>query len=993
MTLQSKSFTINKGGTLEVIAQFLEQEIGLNAFLIRGIKGVALSTDVTQLTVLYEKYAPDILDSIAPREGALFTSGVSSDDFDVRFLFNEPVDARSISSNTFSIDGQNLTADKVYVDPGANGYFVKISASGANFQDDAFHTYQVNDSLKRQDGSSYDYTPVGGYIFHGISSAHLGDYPENYISRRRGKVAVGVVKLSKNINPQQGISEFLSQKQLSDNRLITYTPISSSTNTVDVYFIYVKTLEPQIISGFPLDNSLLPDVSAPNKVTFVFNTELDSSKLAATTGLFSIEEGFTTSTEIPPSDITLLPDRQTVEIDTSSYFNSQRVYSILARPGIRSLEGLNKEKPEQWTIHIAPYEASGGISTGVSQADFDDFRALFDAHTGDGSIHYETGDISLSTGQIPDLPPIPPDYGPAIAVLSGLFTGHSGETGIHYTQNEISISVSQVNDFDPADYATFTGLSGHTGETGIHFLESDISHFNISDIGSNTHSDIDTHIDSSPSIHFTEESISIDVSQVSNATSLTLFAGHTGDTDNPHNVTTAQIGAATQSEVDTNTSNISDNTTAIAANSGDLSSHEGDPTIHFTISSQSASNLQDVSYVGENMSSGDALVWGALGGTQFEVQPFSVTGLMDTNLSSVSNDQVLTYNSTNGKWENADVPGADNPVAFNDLTDVTIDTSFTSSYPTGADVTSITGHIVAWNGTSGEWTDFQLLPGSPLTLDAYQGADGTGPALGGNTLLLGIQDVYTTKANNLSDVSDKDEARRNLKTRYQIEDFTTTTFLSTQQTAGSNTSSYIYRASSSSFMASDPATAGVYTASSNNSSNVGTDAIYRYSQRAFHLTEDLEYYFRVGINRTTNINVRFGFFEEVPGSSVNDPDNGVFFEFNSSIGTDWMACTASGGTTTKVTAKAGTANQWEWLGFMLVSSGVYFFDYDNGTTSDESDAIAFIGATGLPASADRSSSVFIQAIANGGTFSHMWIDKFAYPLYIDYLPSGLAERF
>ena len=98
MTLQSKSFTINKGGTLEVIAQFLEREIGLNAFLIRGIKGVPLSTEVTQLTVLYEKYSPEIVDSIAPREGALFTTGVSSDDFDIRFLFNEPVDAQSIAS-------------------------------------------------------------------------------------------------------------------------------------------------------------------------------------------------------------------------------------------------------------------------------------------------------------------------------------------------------------------------------------------------------------------------------------------------------------------------------------------------------------------------------------------------------------------------------------------------------------------------------------------------------------------------------------------------------------------------------------------------------------------------------------------------------------------------------------------------------------------------------------------------------------------------------
>ena len=567
MTLQSKSFLIYKGDTLENIAQFLQEEIGLNAFLIKTIKGVSLSKTVTQITLLFESYPTDILDSIAPREGAIFTTGVASDDFDLRFLFNDPVDFRSIQSGTFSIDGVGLDTGRVYLDPGSNDYFLKVSASGANFQSDAFHTYQLSTSLKRQDGSTFSYTPVGGYVFHTLSNAHIGDYNKPYIGRRRGSVAVAVVRLSKGINPQQGITEFLSQRQLSDDRLIAYTPISTSTNTVDVYFIYIDKLEPQIISGFPLNNSLLPDISAPGKVTFVFNTPLDKAKLSATTGLFSIEEGFSTSTSVPPSKVTLLDDLQTVEIDTSTYFTSQKIYSILARPGILGLGGLAKEKPEQWTIHIASYEGvstTGEGATGVSQEQFNILEASFGNHTGEETIHYTQADIDIGTGQITDLPPLVsvPEY----LSFSGTFTGHTGETVFHFTQAEISITEGQVSDL--GNYATVPELgyvsgelnthvtaenphsvnaaavgaptvaafTGHTGETGIHFTVASISHGTIQGVGTYSHTSIDDHINT--------------------------------ETPNPHSVTAALVGAPT--------------TAQYGFLSGEVNTHVGDATIHFT---------------------------------------------------------------------------------------------------------------------------------------------------------------------------------------------------------------------------------------------------------------------------------------------------------------------------------------------------------------------------------------------------------------------------
>ena len=723
MSLQSKSFLIYKGDTLENIAQFLQEEIGLNAFLIKTIKGVSLSTTVTQITLLFESYPTDILDSIAPREGAIFASGVASNDFDLRFLFNDPVDFRSIQSGTFSIDGIGLDTDRVYLDPGSNDYFLKVSASGANFQSDAFHTYQLSTSLKRRDGSTFSYTPVGGYVFHTLSSAHIGDYNEPYIGRRRGSVAVAVVRLSKGINPQLGISEFLSQRELSDDRLIAYTPISTSTNTVDIYFIYIDKLEPQIISGFPLNNSLLPEISAPGKVTFVFNTPLDKAKLSSTAGLFSIEEGFSTSTSVPPSKVTLLDDLQTVEIDTSTYFTSQKIYSILARPGILSLGGLAKEKPEQWTIHIASYEGStntGEGATGVSQETFDILAASFSDHSGETIIHYTQAEIDISTGQINDLPPLVsvPEY----LNFSGSFVTHTGETGVHYTQAEISITEGQISDF--GTYATtpeldfvsgqvsahetstsnphsvtagqvgsptvtqFTGhtgetgvhytlaeisitesqitnlgayasgqdlidlsgelashtgntsnphsvtagqvgspttleFTGHTGETGVHFTEFSIDHGNILSIGTNTHNQIDTHINT-PSLHFTVGSIEITESQISD------FKTYTEVVD-------ADVISANLDTV-----------------SGSLYSHSGDLTIHYTQGNIDHSGILNIGvYTHAQI---DASIIDFTGHTgNSSIHPTLIDNLSDVSITSASDGQVLTYAA--GTWVNDTVSG------------------------------------------------------------------------------------------------------------------------------------------------------------------------------------------------------------------------------------------------------------------------------------------------------------------------------------------------
>jgi len=598
MALKSKTFLVSKGDTLEYINQYLENEIGLNAYLIKEIQAVSLHETLTQLTILFNKYPSDLLDSIAPREGAIFTSDVASNDFDIRFLFNYPVDYRSVQSGTFKIDGVGLPTSKIYLDPDCNNYYLKISASGNSFQSEAFHSYQISSSLKREDGSSFSYTPVGGYVFHSLSNAHIGDYFSDYESRKRGKISIGVLRLSKGLNPQQGLIEYLSQRQISEDRLIAHNVVSTSQNTSDIYFIYLKKIEPQIVSGFPLNNSLLPDVSAPGKVTLVFNVALDKSKLLSTPGLFTIESGFSSSTPVSPSDIALLEDLRTVEINVSSYFTGQKVYSILARPGILGLDGLAKEKPEQWTIHISAYEPGAG-GTGVG-APLDAQYLLYASDPDLASATVITGNVNdhLSNTSNPHGTTAGQVGAPTISQFSGHtgnfsnphgttasqvgaptvsdFTGHTGITGIHFTQSQISIPASQIYDFASAVTGYLTGVSGvsngvfssHTGDTSIHFTQNQIQHSGLQGLTDDHHPQyilrdgsrfMTGQLTSSvaavdPAAYIRKyESEQADIATYL-AAATDLF-GHTSNTSNPHSTTAAQVGSPTIAEFTGHTGN------------------------------------------------------------------------------------------------------------------------------------------------------------------------------------------------------------------------------------------------------------------------------------------------------------------------------------------------------------------------------------------------------------------------------------------------------
>ena len=495
MDLRSRSFFVKKGDTLDVVSFFLRKEIGLDAYLIKDLQAVTINDSVTEITVLYKKYDDDILSSIAPREGGIFTTGTVGANFDARLLFSHPIDVNTLTSGAVIADGNSLDVSNYYIDSGSNGYFIKVKLG--SYVSEQFHDYRLNSSkIKRYDGSFLPYSFIAGYTIHEQSSAHLGDRPSSL--KIRGEVKADLIRIKKSFSSQQAISEFLSNKGLNTQFLLTYTSVASIDGNQEIYIIYVSNPEPQIIQGFPLTHSLFPNVSAPDHVNLVFSTKLDPSQLSTIANLFSIESDFATSTPVSPANITLLSDNRTVRIDTSSYFSGQKIYSIIARPGIRSDLGFVKVKPDQWIIHVNSYTAGSSV-TGAAPTDAS--YIVTQSHSGLSnekviSVHFGlSGSVIGSDYVLSGLPAT--TSAPGIVSLSPQWFSSTAsgrmsllETGISHT-NLIGVGTGShtLLDLHMADVVsnphqvtatqvgapTVAQFTGHTGYTGVHFTQSEIA--------------------------------------------------------------------------------------------------------------------------------------------------------------------------------------------------------------------------------------------------------------------------------------------------------------------------------------------------------------------------------------------------------------------------------------------------------------------------------------------------------------------------------------
>jgi len=216
-------------------------------------------------------------------------------------------------------------------------------------------------------------------------------------------------------------------------------------------------------------------------------------------------------------------------------------------------------------------------------------------------------------------------------LLTNIGTNTHVQIDTHIADSTIHFTEASIDHVNILNVGTNTHaqIDTHIGDASIHFTEASIDHTNILNIGTNSHADIDTHIADS-TIHFTEASIShLNIQDIGINTHAQIDS-HISDS-------TIHF---TEGSIDhTNILNVGTNTHA------QIDSHISDATIHFTEGSISHTNIQDI-------------------GTNTHVQidthiadttnphDTSLENLIDTTITAVADGEALIYNGTSGVWEN-----------------------------------------------------------------------------------------------------------------------------------------------------------------------------------------------------------------------------------------------------------------------------------------------------------------------------------------------------
>lgn len=421
MSLLSKTFIINKGDSLLPINSFIDSEVGLDSYLIKGINATAITANVTYVTLLYSKYPDVTIKASSPASNSVLTSDVLSDESELVLLFNSPINTQALSGKLF-IDDAPVPLSLIKTNTDSNNYLIKVSLSG--YLTTGVHSYTIDSTLPLADNSQFPYTTIAGYSIHGSSTVSP---VVPYKIDRRGETRIASIKVPRGTTPQQGISQYLGQLQINPNAsLIDFSFISSNNNSLEVFFLYLSKIEPQIVDTYPANNSWLASTGLIETVSIRYNTELDFGSLFLS-GIFSIESGFNYSTPIPPSNINLRSDLRTVDITVSGYLTDHNLYNIVSRPGLRSLGGLPKRKPELYSINIYDYNFGTGTSNGGSLTGSIDYTQVLGLEEAvqdivGGFVRYEQGitgvysdvDNTLTlSGQFSD------------HITTGSITGHS----------------------------------------------------------------------------------------------------------------------------------------------------------------------------------------------------------------------------------------------------------------------------------------------------------------------------------------------------------------------------------------------------------------------------------------------------------------------------------------------------------------------------------------------------------------------------------------
>jgi hypothetical protein len=310
----------------------------------------------------------------------------------------------------------------------------------------------------------------------------------------------------------------------------------------------------------------------------------------------------------------------------------------------------------------------------------------FNAHTSDGSIHFTEGSINhgniLGLGNDDHTQYHNDTRGDVRYYQKTEFLSSSAGAGDAGKPVKLdaagNIDASMINDGDIDHTAisnigtnTHAQIDSHIADTSIHFTEGSIDHTAINNIGTNTHAQIDSHI-GDDTIHFTTSDLNSLYAGLGN------FNNHTSDGDIHFTTSdlTALFPAITDFSSHTSNGDIHFTTSdlnALYEPIGNLSSHTSDASIHFTTSDLN-SLFVSISDFNNHTSNTDY---------HYLKNSISIGDLSDVNTSSIVDGQILKWNSSAGEFQ----AGDDNEGAGGTLTNAyaTISDGSNSASAVGAD--------------------------------------------------------------------------------------------------------------------------------------------------------------------------------------------------------------------------------------------------------------------------------------------------------------------